>query len=145
MDRLTIQEFDSQRDSRSGSHGRKRSGYLLLVAASFVLGALALVIFVGSSDAAQSKKIFVSTLQEVPSGCQVVGEFPGVVYQEAPSRSVSNDPMTIAAARAVESAQSLAKSQGASGMIGLQVAAHNRTQVDEGGVLLIGTFVKCDE
>ncbi len=116
----------------------------ILTATLILTGLAGVLSFVLPAEAKKesSEGILVTTIEDIGRDYEILGDFPGVIYKEAPRSSLGGDPMTLAAARAVQAARDLAKQQGADAIIGLQVSSEPRTSADEGGVLLIGTLIK---
>ncbi|MFC1776436.1 hypothetical protein ACFL3I_03735 [Pseudomonadota bacterium] len=64
------------------------------------------------------------------------------VYSQASGLSFKGDPIELAIAKAFEKMEALAAKTGADALVGFDIDFANRTQKDEGRVVLCGTLVK---
>jgi hypothetical protein len=99
--------------------------------------AFSLIAFVTSSVSAA---LVTSTTENIGRPYTVIDG--ACVYSQASGFSMKGDPIEASIAKAFEKIEVIAKKAGADALVGFDIDFANRTQKDEGRVVLCGTLVK---
>lgn len=99
-----------------------------------------LLLAVLSSSA--SADLLTSTTEDIGRPYKVIDG--ACVYSQAKGFSFKGDPIEGSIAKAFEKMEVIAKKAGADALVGFDIDFANRTQKDEGRVVLCGTLVKFD-
>ena len=87
----------------------------------------------------------VVTTDSVPGmTCKAAYHYPAVVYEQFASFSTRGDPLPKAAAAALKGIAELAEKYKANAVVSVRIEFGNRTEKDEGRVLVYGTFANCN-
>lgn len=97
-------------------------------------------LFLAFLSSSASAGLLTSTTEDIGQPYKVIDG--ACVYSQASGFSFKGDPIEGAIAKAFEKMEVIAKKAGADALVGFDIDFANRTQKDEGRVVLCGTLVK---